>query len=92
MAAPSIKVCPEGAWTKVATSIAAGQLHTLITVGSGGESLVYLHTYRVTGAGAPTLVTEGVPLEGISHDIEFTANIDLYVWCLGAAGSVRVDT
>jgi len=91
MADPTIKACAKGAWTKVATSIAAARIHTLITVGSGGSSIVYLHTYRATGGAAPTLVTEGIPFDGITAEVEATANIDVYVWCIGAAGSVRVD-
>ena len=91
MADPAIKACAEGAWTKVATSVASGQVHTLITVGSGGESLVYLQTYRTTGGAAPTLLTEGAPLSELCTPIQSSFDIDIYIWCMGAAGSVRVD-
>jgi hypothetical protein len=52
---------------------------------------MYLHTYRTTGLAAPTLQTEGVPITTISADISFSAGADVYIWCIGAAGSVRVD-
>ncbi len=91
MADPTTVACPISAWTKVATSVASGQVHKLITVGSGGESIVYLQTYRTTGGAAPTLITEGVPLEDLCTPIQASFDIDVYIWCMGAAGSVRVD-
>jgi len=91
MATPAIKVCTKNTWVIVATAVAAGQVHIMTTAGSGGEHLVYLHTYRDTGGVAPTLQSEGIPLVGLSHQIEATANVDVYIMCTGAAGSVRVD-
>jgi len=90
MADPAIVACPVNTWTKVATSVASGQVHIIRTAGSGGESLVYLQTYRTTGGSAPTLRSEGVPFYG-SVDIESSFDIDVYVMATGAAGSVRVD-
>lgn len=85
MANPLLVACPAGQWTKVATDVTRGQLHTMIT------TPMYLHTYRTTGLAAPTLQTEGVPITTISADISFSAGVDVYIWCIGAAGSVRVD-
>ena len=87
---PSIVACTKDTWVKVATGVASGQVHIIRTVGSSGENLVYLQTYRVTTDPAPTLRSEGVPFYG-SVDIESSFDIDVYVMATGAAGSVRVD-
>lgn len=78
--------CPEGQWTLVATAT-TGQIHKKI------EGPVYLQTYRPTGSPAPTVKGEGVLFfEGyISADISFSSIADVYIWCDGANGAVRVD-
>jgi len=83
---PVIVVCPEGQWTIVATGD-SGQIHKMIN----GPN--YLQTYRPTGGGAPTLRSEGVLIfeNYISADISFGAIADIYIWCEGGAGQVRVD-
>lgn len=85
MADPVITACPAGAWTKVATNQTTGVIHILKT-----DPGKYLQTYRDTTGVAPTLITEGVPFEE-SLQISAAAGIDVYVWCIGKAGSVRVD-
>lgn len=91
MADPTTVACPEGAWTKVITNKTTGQIHTLFTAGADGSNLVYLSTYRATGGAVPTLITEGIPIEGITAEVQSASGIDVYIWCMGAAGSVRVD-
>ena len=84
MADPSIVACLADAWTKVATNVTTGQIHV---IEQGPE---YLQTYRDTGGGVPTAQAEGVPLDGKAW-ISATAGIDVYVWAIRNAGSVRVD-
>lgn len=88
MADPVIVACPEGEWTKVATNAITGNIHR--------KSLKpgrYLQTYRDTAGVAPTLVSEGVPIfTGVdSESIAAVSGIDVYIWPVGAAGSVRID-
>lgn len=87
MANPAIVACPEGEWTKVATNVTSGQVHVKDT-----QPGVYLQTYRTTADPAPTLASEGVALDWPSIPIQATSGIDVYIWPIGAAGSVRVDT
>ena len=91
MADPAITALTVDVWTKVATAVAAGQVHILETAGSEGESLIYLQTYRTTGGTAPTLKTEGIPLNKLSTPIESSFSIDVYIMATGADGTVRVD-
>ena len=91
MADPTIVACAVDTWVKVATAVAAGQVHIITTAGSEGENLVYLQTYRTTGGAAPTLKTEGIPLIQLSTPIESSFDIDVYIMATGAAGSIRID-
>lgn len=86
MANPVIVPCPAGEWTKVATNVTSGQIHIKDT-----RPGVYLQTYRTSGEAAPTVQAEGVAIVGPSVPVQATAGIDVYIWPVGAAGSVRVD-
>lgn len=86
MANPITVAVPEGAWKKVAANVVAGFVHQLLSTPN-----VYLQTYRLTGVAAPTLVTEGIPFSGKTEEISSSVGIDVYVWCKGGDGSVRVD-
>lgn len=86
MANPVVTSCVQDAWTKVATN----------TVGcviwpTNDAPKKYLHTFRLTGDAAPTLRSEGALIDGASVPIPSEVGIDAYVWCVGAAGSVKVD-
>ncbi len=88
-AAPEIKACAQDVWTKVATNVTAGMVYVMNT---GPQ---YLQTWRTTGGAAPT---DGNPDEGVGmnedlegNEISAPAAIDVYVYCVNAAGSVRVD-
>ena len=87
MANPVIVPCPKGAWTKVATNIVAGQLHNKATLAR------YFQTYRVTGDPVPTDLTEAVPIFAKEKSIVISNSspIDVYIYCKGLAGKVRVD-
>lgn len=85
MADPVTVPCPEGAWTLVATNQTTGIVHVLKT-----DVDTYFQTYRDTGGAAPTLINEGVPFTELLQ-ISAALGIDVYVWCKGNAGSVRVD-
>lgn len=88
MSNPAFIDCPAGAWTKIATNVVSGNIYKMITEPQ------YLQTYRLTGEAAPTLIAEGVqafienPEKEIISAIE---PIDAYLWCIGAAGRVRID-
>ena len=85
---PAIIPCPADAWTKVATNVTTGQIHRL-SVALGN----YLQTYRLTGEAAPSVISEGVSafVGGQSEVISNTEAIDIYIYPVRAAGSVRVD-
>ena len=87
MSNPVFVECPAGAWTKIATSVVTGFVHKII------HTRRYLQTYKETGETAPTLKAEGVGLflESNTEEISSSSPIDIYVWCVGDAGRVRVD-
>jgi hypothetical protein len=88
MADPAIVACPAGQWTAVATNITTGLLNR-----NSSKPSVYKQTYRMTGNPAPTDLSDAAPLfaKEITEEISSSAAIDVYVWPIGAAGSVRVD-
>ena len=86
MANPVVTAVPLGAWTKVATNQTAGYIWPLIA-----GKVQYLHTYRMTGGAAPTLITEGALMADDGLEIKAAAAVDVYLWAQVAAGSVRVD-
>lgn len=87
MADPQIVSCPKDAWTKVADNVTAGMIFVM------NSGPIYLSTWRDHGGAAPTATTEGVGLveDNTGNRIEMDRAIDVYVYCLNAAGSVRVD-
>lgn len=84
---PIITATPEGVWTRVAQNVLGGTIWPTSTTPK-----FYLHTFRLTGGTAPTLRTEGAMIKGESQPVPATEAIDIYVWCVGGAGSVKVDT
>lgn len=88
MANPVIKNCNANEWTKVATNVTIGQINRL-----DKKPNLYLQTYRMAGADAPTEQTEGVPLfvQSDSEEISSSAGIDVYIMAVGDNGEVRVD-
>ena len=89
MADPLVVACAENAWTKVATNVIIGMLWRMTT------SAKYQQTFRLTGTAAPTDLLDSVPIfrneESDYEKIEAPAGIDVYIYCTGDAGKVRVD-
>ena len=84
MANPSISACAKDTWVKVATNVKTATIHKKIT----GR---YLHTYRLTGAAAPTDLADAIRMEDQTLEYNHSAEIDIYIYCQNEAGSVRVD-
>lgn len=82
---PVIIATPKDVWTKVATAVTAGRVWIKNTRPN------YLQTYRVTGGGAPTDLSEAVDLTDGAL-ISSVDPIDVYVYSEGDDGSVRLDT
>ena len=80
-----VAITPADAWQKVATNVTAG------FVWVKDSRAGYLQTYRVTGAAAPTLESEGVSLLAPGLPIEASSGIDVDVMATRHVGSVRVD-
>ncbi len=85
MADPAVISCPAGVWTKVVTNKTTGIIHIMKT-----DPDAYYQTYRDTTGGAPVDLTGAVKLVS-PLQISAGAGIDVYVWCKGKAGAVRVD-
>lgn len=85
MSDPVVVPCPEGVWTIVADAVLSGVVHIISL-----KPDAYLQTYRDDGQAAPTDLDDAVPFDTPLQISNSTA-IDVYVWCSGAAGSVRVD-
>lgn len=86
MPSPTLESCPKDTWTKVATNVTTGNIWK--TDKSPGK---YLQTHVLTGAAAPTGTGIGVAIVGEGMAIANTVGIDVYIYCLGADGEVRVD-
>lgn len=80
-----INVTPHNTWVKVATNVTTGQVSSRTTVG------IYSHMYKVTGAAAPTLSTDGINFDAVTIDINSPSGIDVYIQCTAIGASVRVD-
>lgn len=85
MANPAIVACPADEWTKVATNAVSGTVYII-----DRSPNKYLQTYRETEDPAPTVTFGGVTLKD-GAQISAVAGIDVYVYPMGKAGSVRVD-
>lgn len=86
MANPVIVACPANAWTKAATNVQVGNIWLMNT-----DPGAYLQTYRLTGEAAPTEKSEGVLVPHPGMAIDSSPAIDVYVYAVNDAGSVRVD-
>jgi hypothetical protein len=88
MADPVLVACPEDAWTLVASNVTSGQIWNKKT------DARYYQTYRDTGQPAPTDLTDAVnAFDGTENNeiISAAAGIDVYLYCEGDDGLVRVD-
>jgi hypothetical protein len=82
---PAVIVCPADTWTLVASDVQTGQLW------KKNVTVNYLHTYRIHGDAAPTDLSDAVEFESYSIPISASEAIDVYVYAIGDAGSIRVD-
>jgi len=91
MAAPVIVACTKEAWTKVATATQSGLIHL-----KTGVDQVWLQTYVLTGASAPSDDSTAVifgkdSISGETEEIGASAPSDVYVYPTKKDGSVRVE-
>lgn len=86
MGDPVIVACTKDVWEKVATNVTAATVWKKST----GPN-VYYQTYRDTGTGAPTDLTDAIPMTEPAQTFSFSAAADIYIYAKGKAGSVRVD-
>ncbi len=65
----------------------SGQIHDKASIAE------YYQTYRDTGDAAPTDLTEAVSILNKEKSIIISSSspIDVYIYCKGEAGKVRVD-
>ena len=84
---PSLIVITKDTWQKVATNVTTGQIHIKNTSPDS-----YFQTYRITGNPAPTVSDEGVYMPwGKLQTISSAAGIDVYIYCKGKDGRIRLD-
>lgn len=82
---PVFTAVAAGAWVKVATNVTSVNLSPVLEAPAQ-----YAWTYVLTGGAAPTedpLVKLMPPTENFCWEDA----VDVYVYCTGAAGNVRVD-
>ncbi len=87
MANPVITPVPADGWTKVVTNSKNADIYIML----GGPQ--YIQTIRDTGDTAPDAadkLTEGVTMDEFTR-LDSATERDVYVWCHGGAGIVRVD-
>jgi hypothetical protein len=84
MSNPVIVNISEGSWVKVATGIERCRVYIQ------DAEAQYYWTHRKTTEAAPTSFIEAVLLEN-GEDIRPIYSIDLYIWCRGGTGTVRID-
>ncbi len=88
MANPTDVPCPAGVWTLVATAIQTGWVEIRSSVPSA-----YFWTDRDTGGLAPTTLAQGSGFGGkVWGRIGDSEQIDVYIWPVGAAGTVRLHS
>lgn len=84
--------CPKGVWTKVASSVTTGYIHTSVT-----DPIVFYHAWRQAGDSAPPddkpfSVDGQVRLLVPVDEIRSQFPIDVYIYASTRDGSVRIDT
>jgi len=85
MANPELIDCLVDTWTKVASNVTMGN------VWKKNSLAEYYQTYRTAGADAPTNREDGVVFNDLMIPISAQAGIDVYIYCHGQDGKVRVD-
>jgi hypothetical protein len=85
MADPTLVSVTKGSWVKVATDVAS------IACWIAKQTAIYSWTYRATGEAAPTLATEKAKLSYPGRVFRSATAFDLYIWCQGEDGVLRLD-
>jgi len=88
MANPVITTCAAGEWTKVVDNSKNADIYIM-----DSTPTQYIQTIRDTGETAPDAadkITEGVEMDKFTR-LDSAVERDVYVWCVGSAGIVRVD-
>jgi hypothetical protein len=94
---PQIIACPKETWTKVATEVTTGIITKDKWVNTADKKrsleLSYWATYRVTGDPAPSAnnSNEGDVIGEVGADISATEPIDVYIYCTGEDGSIKIS-
>lgn len=85
MANPTDVPCPLGVWTPVAIAVQTGRLEVR------DIRATYLFAYRDTADPPPTTLAHGSSFAGNTWvEIRDSAQIDVYIWTITAAGTVRL--
>lgn len=85
MTNPTLTTITKGSWVKVATNV------TCISAWIMKPRATYGWTYRDTAGAAPTLMTESAKLPYPGRSFSSGTAFDLYIWCEGADGALRLD-
>lgn len=75
--------CLAGVWTKVETNLNEGRIAIL-----SAAPARYYYALVPTASAAPTLLSEGTMFYGVIVNNAYLGH-DVYIWPVGAAGSVR---
>lgn len=82
---PTEKAVTANTWTLAASNVTAGQISILAPTNDD-----WYWTQRATGGGAPTTELPEVKMQFQNLIIDSSVALDIYVYCKGAAGRVRV--
>ncbi|MCP4568347.1 MAG: hypothetical protein GY841_12285 [FCB group bacterium] len=88
MANPVIVATPAGEWTKIVTGSKNADIYVM-----SGSPTQYIQTIRDTGETAPDAadkLAEGVTMDEFTR-LDSAVERDVYIWCVGSDGIVRVD-
>ena len=94
---PEIIECLENQWTPVATAVTNGIITKNKWVNTGDKqrrsTISYWGTYRITGDPAPVAgnPNEGDEIGEIGAEISATDPIDVYIFCTGGNGSIKIS-
>jgi hypothetical protein len=90
---PLIIDCIADVWTKCATNVTSGTINKLYDDDEIADPTGFLQTFRITGAVAPTLKSEGVICfeNSVNEKIDSSFPIDVYIMALFRPRKIRVD-
>lgn len=86
LTAPIMVDTPAGVWTKVADNVSLAMIHK-----QKRDSVTYFVTYRDAAAAAPTTLDDEIMWLQNSLSFSATEPGDVYIYCKGKDGRVRVE-